>query len=997
MGLYDFGRSAGGTLLGQGGIDGSGTGLLFQGAGHAGAFMATQFLKLLPGGISTAFQTGLAGANLAGFFGEALAAAPLAGFKMKMLNVAKEIGNAVSQGWEGADQSAYNYGKHIGLAADQVVRLRDEMIRFGNAEQIGIKFGKSIEEAIKVQEQYAVAVGRNVRMTNEQIKNVLAMQEHINPDTAIKFAASLDNFGMSATDAGDLMGQMFNKSVKQGISLEKYAKNVADNIMLAQKYTFKNGINGLTSMAEKAAKLRIDMGVVAQLAENVSDIEKSVNVSSQLQVLGGPFSQFADPMKLLYGSLNDMEGLQDQLAELTKNLGYFNRRTGEIEIATFDKLRLKTAANAMGINYEKLIEQTTTAARRNEVEYQMRGLRNIPDTYKELIMNMATFENGVAGVRGKNGEFKALSKLASADFDLLVSNSQTDSENIAEITTMLRGMTDVKEGQKKAMDNLRAEKYAKQAEATKNIYDMIGSNAQMLNRLIQLQMGVLIWNSVGAPLLGGVSRFGKGMLGSMMTLGGVRGFAKGGYTGDGDPNEPAGIVHKGETVMTANATALFGPLLMMMNRVRGGLNMSLEHMYGYGMTPMNGAAMGGFRSPYGLTMNLSPKDRKTIQNMFATMSRQNAAVSQQNVAVMKSARRMMMTQSEQNALMARAYRIKNPHTFKSSAMRFMSKPGTGIAGSALLTGGMMGLASWQQSKMTGENIMDKGRARGKAIGMAVGGTAGAAAGMAAGAAIGASLGTVVPGIGNIIGGILGAAIGALGGWLGKEAGGTIGGGSQTRRNRKYNEFMSDIKNPEASARFSTLQGNFSTSEMEKIKNALSNNGVIDDYELDEDLRKKLEMSGNSRLFSENIKKHHDASPVGPNEFVWIGEGGEGVINSKMYKMSKKLVGLINKGVLNDSHIKPVEPMGKQMKVNGNSVIVNNGAGASNQINIKPIDININGSLKLEAEGVTRDIMDELMGNQMFVSKIADILTKQFNLKYNIGYDKQSMDQKYITV
>lgn len=46
------------------------------------------------------------------------------------------------------------------------------------------------------------------------------------------------------------------------------------------------------------------------------------------------------------------------------------------------------------------------------------------------------------------------------------------------------------------------------------------------------------------------------------------GFKKGGYTGSGDRNEEAGVVHKGEFVLNAEATEKYRPLLEEMNKMR---------------------------------------------------------------------------------------------------------------------------------------------------------------------------------------------------------------------------------------------------------------------------------------------------------------------------------------------------------------------------------------------------------------------------------------------
>ena len=970
--LFDLGRNIGGSAAGPGSLN-SDPGWLWRGAGRSGEWAAKQFTKAFPDAIAGALQKGIGDGNLSGMLGEAFANAPFAAFKQKILDTFKNLGTEIAKSWDKADEAAFAYGKRIGLAGDQVARLRNEMIKFANTAQIGINYGKSIEEAIKLQGDYSAAVGRNIMMTNKQAESIMALSAVVGDDMAVKFSTSLDKFGLSTETAGEMMTQMFNKSVKQGISLETYAKNVTDHLTMAQKYTFKNGINGLTSMAEKAAKLRIDMDMVAQMADKMSTIEDSVNVSSQLQVLGGPFTQFADPMKLLYGSLNDMEGLMDQLTNMTKSLGRFNRETGEIEIATFDKLRLKQAAQTMGIDYGKLIEQTTVQARRGEVEYQMRGLSNIPREYQELLKNTATFQNGIAGVRGKDGEFKALSKLNGDDLRLLADNSKTDSENIAEIAQMLRGALTVKEGEEKQKENLRAQKYAQQAESIKNVYDMIGHNAEALNKLINIQMGSMVWQSFGSPIMskaGGLAKGAVKMLMSVKEKGGIiRTHDDGGYISDGIPGKEMILnsAQHGEFVVNKASTMQYLPLLNMINADKSGNGGVLDFM---------------FNTEEYLKKNKEDvtrliKDRMNSQRRdMRSIEREMKKLDINSKQYSDLLERKKKLQGKWSKNMKLAY-DNSAYDMKSLKIAKGMKIGTTI-GSGLLSGGIAAYSSWQESKASGENIMDRNRAKGKAWGAGIGG------------AIGGAIGTF---LGGPAGTIIGASIGNA---AGKALGDVIGQGNKTRRNRKRNEFVDEITNDIGKGKFIGLKGDYSTGELREIKNSLMD-GDINSGELSEELREKMLRNGNDKIFTKGVYKNggllsgNSHSNGGIKLFNEV-EGGEFIINKESAARSLRALTRINDGTLNDSNIKVVEPMGKQMKVNGSTeTSLNSG---NKEIVIKPININLNGSIKLENDGQTIDIMKELKDNPMFLSKLADMITKQININNNMGFDKKSYTQKY---
>jgi len=933
--------------------------------GDAGEWVVRGITRAVPGALGGALRKGIIDADLGGLMGEVFANVPLAGFQKKIIDTLKGLGDELGQEWGKADQAAFGYGKQIGLAADQVARLRDEMIKFGNASRLSANYNKSLEELIKLQSSYATAVDRSIRLTNQQLESVAAMSAVVGDDMAVRFSASLENFGMSANDAGEMLTQMFSRSTKQGLSLEKYAKNVADHIMLAQKYTFKKGVDGLTAMAEKAAKMRVDMDMVATLADNLGSVDKSVNVSAQLQVLGGPFAQFADPMGLLHDSLNDMEGLQDRLINLTNSLGSFNRSTGEIEIATFDKLRLREAASAMGVDYGKLIEQTTNQARRNEISYQMRGLSNIPDEYKELLLNTATFENGIAGARGADGEFKSLASLDGNDLKALADYSKTDSENIRDIAQMLRGYFDVQQGAEKQIATTKAQKFERQAASVKGVYDAIGQNAKAINKLIMIELASK-WVS---PVLNGAmgkiggaatriiaKRMGHAHGGMIMT------HAEGGYISNGEGNREMILnsAQHGEFVINRASTMNYLPLLALLNSDTSGRLLN-TFGGGMGMNPI---------------MGMFGKQDKTMRDIG------------------KWIRRSEMSTMEQTKLIERWGRINKPD---STMTKTLSKSTnnlnkfTGVSskianvGVPVIAGVTAAVSASRGYKSTGDDFMN----RGKAVGGTIGATVGAVAA--------SSLLSLIPVVGPILGATVGPMIGSA---VGEAAGEALGKGNQARRIRKDNEIRAGIENDTGRAKYSTLKGSFSVREMKKIAGALSD-GEIGEGELNDSLRQKMIALGNEDMLK--AKKYERGGYLnGPSHAnggipISSAEGGEFIINKEATSRSLSTLTRINDGSLNDSNIRSLEPMGGRVKVREGEV-QQNFVQNSQPVKIEPININISGTIKLDGgQGQTFDITKEMMNNPTFINKLTDMITRQININENGGFDKRAYSQRYPNV
>ena len=303
--------------------------------------------------------------------------------------------------WAKASHAASQYAKSVGLAKKGMDALRKSTIDNMVKSHIGINYNVSTDELLKLQENYTKAVGRNVRLSNADQENMAAMRAIIGEGKTTEFATQFENFGLSMSSTAEHMGKMFADASKAGISFEKYSDNVKQNISIAQNYTFKDGLKGLESMAKKATAIKMDMQMVANLAQKVSTVEGAIDVGAKLQVLGGPFAQAADPLGMLNEGLNDIEGLQDRVTRMIGQLGSFDKSTGEVKVSAFNKRRVAAAAEAMGMDYGKLMESVNANARRGEVEKQLSASASaskLDDNMKELIKNNAEFKNGKAGV-----------------------------------------------------------------------------------------------------------------------------------------------------------------------------------------------------------------------------------------------------------------------------------------------------------------------------------------------------------------------------------------------------------------------------------------------------------------------------------------------------------------------------------------------------------------------------------------------------------------------
>lgn len=371
----------------------------------------------------------------------------------KIYGIVKQINDPFAK----IDHSAANFAKSIALSAKGMEALRDTTLDNVVHNKIAARFDVSSEELINLQQNYVKAIGRNVRVSNAGQTDLAAMHS-VMQGREQELITQYENFGLSLAKTGEHVGKMFADASSAGLSFEKYSDNVAKNIRIAQNYTFKNGIAGLESMAKKATALRLDMQQVAGFADKVSTVEGAITTAAQVQVLGGPFAQLADPMGMLAEGLTDMEGLYDRVTKTIGHLGQFNRETGQVEVSAFNKQRIRAYAQATGMDYSQLMESINTQSKRDEINRQIASssAANLPEQMKELIRNSGTFENGKAGV-SINGKFYSVDDLKGTQMDDLIAETRSESEDIKDIAKNLRSLVNMRSGRDKQYKDVQAD------------------------------------------------------------------------------------------------------------------------------------------------------------------------------------------------------------------------------------------------------------------------------------------------------------------------------------------------------------------------------------------------------------------------------------------------------------------------------------------------------------------------------------------------------------
>ena len=786
-------------------------------------------------------------------------------------NQLKGIADDLTRSWRKLDQASANFAKSVGISNRGLVALRKNTISMVKNGGIGINYGIGMEELLELQQNYSQAIGRNVGLTANDIETSAAMSRLMGGKGG-EFAAALENFGLSYTEAGNRVGKMFKTASKYGLSFEKYSQNFLTNIKLAQNYTFKDGLRGLERMAQKSTAIKLDMQQIASFADKVSTLQGAVETSAALQVLGGPFAQFSDPLGMLNEGLTDMESLFDRFQKMTQNLGKFNAQKGQVDVSVFNKQRLREAAKAMGMDYNQVMESIQAQGRREFIKDNIKG--NFTDEEKEFLMNTATISGGTAKMtyindKGQRVE-KDVNSMNSEDIKQARAQSQSDSDNIKDIAKSTRSFDEKVEGIGKTIEAMKAG----WVEGSMNWINNKLNSVENYLKLIEIGVAAL---TIGK----GIGAFSFGSPKALKKLG-------------------EGNIFKG-------------------------------------WMKSGGAAFGGIASA-GIALGSAFEGYNKVKDV--------------------------------------------------------TKKRDDLVGSGKVKKG-----GKEDAELTRQRQGEKGAAWGKTIGNIVGG-----------------LGSLIP----VVGAIAGPALSIAGGMVGEKIGRYFGekrANKEIEKRHKESIIEEGLRKKIEENSGYKLGGGYTKEEYNKIISAINNGGdntitKAEFEELPEALRKKMQESGDVSLFGDleefvideanmevqtvninakELKYDKNGNVVtkanggllnGPSHrnggMPILGsniqvEGGEFVVNKHAAKRNLGLLTSINQmgdgGIIaprEDSNIKPI----KVIPV-GNTFI-----GGVNKTSVEPINININGTIKLDGgNGKTID-MNALLKDPVFIRNITSLIEQQ---------------------
>lgn len=334
--------------------------------------------------------------------------------------VQNSFGKFKSYGLFDMDKAIRMSSLQMGLLGDEADRFSETMRRVGTDTNA---LGVGVEELAKIQATFTDNLGRNVMLSDKALKSMAAMSvaTGLGAEGTAQMASDFDSFGVSAEKTTEFVEESMNSSHSMGLNANKVIKNMQGGLKMMNRYNFKDGIKGLDKMAKLVTKLGVDMDFAAGMADKLWDIEGAVDMSAQLQVLGGEWSKLADPFKLMYMARNDMEGLTESIGKAAASSMKF-AKDGSIQMSSVEMSRLKQIAQQTGADYDKLVESGRQVFKNEKVKKQLSF--NVGPEMEEFIAATSQFDEKGKATITLDGKEKLVSELSEMDKNSLKKMAQ---------------------------------------------------------------------------------------------------------------------------------------------------------------------------------------------------------------------------------------------------------------------------------------------------------------------------------------------------------------------------------------------------------------------------------------------------------------------------------------------------------------------------------------------------------------------------------------------
>ena len=306
------------------------------------------------------------------------------------------------------------FARDVGLSAKQAQAYTNTLIE--RTQTLANKYGVSAEAIIQVQRNLSDATGKQLMLNNAQAEGFVQMNKLVGAQATSKFTEEIMNgMGGQIDTVNAAVAKTYATALKQGLNAKKLTDKVAQNLSMANRLSFRNGIEGITRMAAMSEKLGFNMQSVESAANNFLELDKAIENAAQMQMLGGSAAvNFGNPLTAAYEANYDPEAFAERMSNSLASYAEFDASKGIANINGMNMDFVRNIAKTMGISTE---EASRMAKKQSEVRYKeskfsdtLKGM-GLSEEQKNFLINNGQVRDGKLYYTDVNNKEHSLSDL----------------------------------------------------------------------------------------------------------------------------------------------------------------------------------------------------------------------------------------------------------------------------------------------------------------------------------------------------------------------------------------------------------------------------------------------------------------------------------------------------------------------------------------------------------------------------------------------------------
>lgn len=347
------------------------------------------------------------------------------------LSLAKSAMNAALQ----YHQQGIEFARSMGMSLQQAQAYTTVLTN--RAAELGFKYGVAADAVKELQQNLAEATGKAAMLNDVDAEKFLQMNKLVGSNVTRQFTSEIMNhLGGQIHTVEGAVSKAYSTAAKSGLNAAQFSEKVAKNLSMANKLSFRNGVNGIIKMTALSEKLGFNLQSVEAAANKFMDLDSAIESSAQLQMLGGAAGAYgSNPLTMAYEANYDPEAFTERMTKTLGGYATFDAKTGMANVNGMNRDFVKNIAQAMGISMD---EAMSIAKKQAEIKYkESSGLNdkvramNLSDEQKDYLINASYVgKDGNLKMTDANGKERDVTSFSPDEIEKMMSLQNMSDEEI---------------------------------------------------------------------------------------------------------------------------------------------------------------------------------------------------------------------------------------------------------------------------------------------------------------------------------------------------------------------------------------------------------------------------------------------------------------------------------------------------------------------------------------------------------------------------------------